>query len=82
MMMAAERVFEKYPFDNSDTVIAYVPLYRKKCIVPRKIFEGSRTGMFNNFAFPIPYESENLLTALYGDYLTLPPEEKKSCFSL
>jgi len=32
---------------------------------------------FEEFIIPVPKEAEKLLASIYGDYMTLPPEEKR-----
>ncbi|MDE5753721.1 MAG: LicD family protein [Oscillospiraceae bacterium] len=76
-MAKTERLFAKYRFDASEKVIAYVPLYRKKCIVDRTIFEGKRKVLFHGQSFPIPNGAEAYLKAVYGNYMQLPPAEQR-----
>ena len=76
-MSRTEKLFSKYRFDTSDKVIAYVPLYRKKCIVDRCIFEGKRNVLFHGKSFPIPPGAESYLATTYGDYMKMPPVEQR-----
>ena len=77
VMGKTEKIFSKYNIDSSDMVIAYVPAYKKKCIVEKNIFEGRREEIFEGQLFPIPIGAEAYLSSIYGDYKTLPPVEKR-----
>lgn len=56
-----------------------VGLYRKKMEVSAsECFERTSIAVFENHEFPIPYNADIVLKALYGgDYMTLPPVEKR-----
>ena len=43
----------------------------------RESFEGERVGIFEGQKFSIPYNSEDILETMYGDYMELPPEEER-----
>ena len=46
-------------------------------IVPRIVFEKVIKSDFENLKVNIPAEYDKYLTALFGDYMTLPPKEKR-----
>ena len=50
-----------------------------KNVYPRELFEAIISGSFEEGEFPIPQEFDRLLTQLYGDWRTLPPEEDRVC---
>lgn len=77
LMEQTERIFRRCSVEKCDYVIAYAPEYGKKCIVPKSIFQGKRFQEFEGMMLPIPTKSEDLLTAWYGDYMELPPIEKR-----
>lgn len=50
-----------------------------KEIFPKNYFEPAREIDFEGFKVTIPYKSEEVLTCIYGDYMTPPPENKRVC---
>lgn len=44
---------------------------------PTEWFDGGRFMCFEDRSYPVPRESEMILTRLYGDYMTPPPEDKR-----
>ena len=49
----------------------------KKRKIPAEVFSGSSPGLFEGRQYPIPVGYKQYLECLYGDYMTLPPEEKR-----
>jgi len=50
----------------------------KKGLMPSEWFDGISKTEFEGFKFNIPIHYNNILTQLYGDYMKLPPEEKRT----
>ena len=50
-----------------------------KEIFPKSYFEPARTIDFEGLRVRIPFKSEEILTCIYGDYMTPPPENARSC---
>lgn len=48
-----------------------------RMMFPAACFQGKRTHLFRDREFPVPADAEGYLTKAYGDYLTLPPVEKR-----
>jgi len=48
-----------------------------KNVYPREWLTARTTARFEGREFPIPAEYDRLLTHIYGDYMTLPPPEKR-----
>lgn len=76
-MKATEKILRHYPVDYSDYVFGYAPEYGKKRIIRKEWFKGVREEEFEHHFFFVPVKSEELLTAWYGDYMQLPPIEKR-----
>ena len=51
--------------------------YRTKEILPTEVYEGRATHVFEGHEFSILKDYDTFLTAVYGDYMQLPPEEKR-----
>ncbi len=50
-----------------------------KEIFPKSYFEPARVINFEDTKVKVPFKSEEILTCIYGDYLTLPPENARVC---
>jgi phosphorylcholine metabolism protein LicD/glycosyltransferase involved in cell wall biosynthesis len=50
-----------------------------KEIFPKSHFEPARTVDFEGIKVKIPLKSEEVLGCIYGDYMTLPPENARVC---
>lgn len=50
-----------------------------KEIFPKSYFEPARTIDFEGLQVRIPFKSEKILTCIYGDYMTPPPENARTC---
>lgn len=46
-------------------------------IIDRDEFDDSIPGNFESHSFPIPRNFDSILTRNYGDYMSLPPEDKR-----
>ncbi|MCI1998802.1 MAG: LicD family protein [Olsenella sp.] len=51
--------------------------YREREVVPTAYFGEPRKALFEGFPVNIPERTDEYLTALYGDYMTLPPAEQR-----
>ncbi len=67
----------RYEFDKCEYVHGSTSYYVEKAIFPRVFFEGVRTATFEGEVFSIPFMAEKVLSSIYGEYMKLPPEEKR-----
>jgi lipopolysaccharide cholinephosphotransferase len=51
----------------------------KKNVYPRELLISRQIARFDDGEYPIVREYDRLLTQLYGDWRTLPPEEERVC---
>lgn len=67
--------------ENSREVHSFFAAARsyKKNVYPRRWFSQRCDGQFENGTYPIPAAYDEVLTALYGDYMQLPPPEERVC---
>lgn len=77
-----DQVLQKYDYDTCDYVWNFSGSYGKREIVLKPQLGGERKGRFEDLTVSIPIESENYLTSIYGDYMTLPPENKRVSHSI
>lgn len=64
-------------FDDSGYVSCLVWDWEMSGIFPRSYFENSELLDFEGFGVPVPCGYDQILTADYGDYMQLPPEEER-----
>lgn len=69
---------EKYPYESSKYVgsVECIASY-KNDRMPKELFEGYSWCEFEGHKFKAPKGYHEVLTALYGDYMQLPPEEQR-----
>lgn len=71
------KMSEKNPFETSKYVAFCGAFYGEKEILEQKIFLASKLHEFENELYPIPVGYDTYLKKLYGDYMMLPPVEKR-----
>lgn len=72
-----ECYLRKYPYDTSEYVGFYNRISGLKSLLPKEWFNEVIIVPFENIEVPIPKMYDNYLTAIYGDYMTPPPENKR-----
>ena len=73
-----ERVSQwaKYSECEKVTVVSELEM-PEKVAFPRKDLENAELGRFEDAEFYIPRNADKILRRIYGDYMQLPPEEKR-----
>ena len=69
-----EKILKTYDFDDAEYAGNMLGRYREREVVPKKYFGEPKKALFENIEVNIPEMSHELQTALYGDYMKLPPE--------
>ena len=73
-----DKISKKYPFDNADTISGVVwGLYGIGECVDRKGFVETTEVEFEGRKFMAMSNYDEYLTGLFGDYMQLPPEDKR-----
>ncbi len=72
-----DKVLKKSDFYTSEYAGNMLGRYREKEAVPKRYFGTAQKAKFEELEVRIPEDSHALQTALYGDYMTLPPEGKR-----
>lgn len=67
----------KYPFNSSDKVGNVLGRYRSKEIVDKLIFGKPTLIPFEDCDMFSPERKESYLSCIYGDFMTLPPVDKR-----
>lgn len=73
-----ERALTKYSFEDSEWVISGAGVYPyAKEIHRRERFGSGQSVRFEDSTIAIPCKSDEVLTQYYGDYMSLPPQDKR-----
>lgn len=81
-LLKLDHVLQKYDYDKSEYVWNFAGGYGTREIVPKWQLSGEREGTFENLTVNIPEKSEEYLTSIYGDYMELPPVEKRQSHAI
>jgi putative licD-family phosphotransferase len=76
------KVIQKYDFKTSSYVGNVLGRYRVREIVPREYFKEPISLAFEDTMINCPTKYKEYLTEIYGDYMTLPPEEDRVAHNL
>ena len=72
-----DRILQKSDFYKAGYAGNMLGRYREREVVPSSYFGEPKKGPFENRSVNIPAKTHELLTALYGNYMKLPPEDKR-----
>ena len=72
-----ERCLKRYTCEESKYVMIYPSSYGEKEIFPKVYYGSGVDGEFEGIPVRLPDENHKILTALYGNYMQFPPEEKR-----
>ncbi|MCZ0860124.1 LicD family protein [Methanocorpusculum sp. MG] len=75
-VLIREQVYQHYNTRQTKKKIA-AAFSAKTDIMDADIFDDVTSLPFEEFFFPVPVKYHDVLTNLYGDYMTLPPEDKR-----
>lgn len=67
----------RYPYENSTLVAVYCGSYGSKEVFPKSWLDGTATFTFEGMDVALPSGYDDYLKQYYGDYMQLPPEEKR-----
>ncbi len=73
-----DKTFKKYNNPNNKYAVNLASYYDyRRETSPKEWYGKPRMVRFEDKEFPVPSEAEKLLTLIYGDYMILPPVEKR-----
>ncbi len=78
-MRALDRALSRYDFYTSKYIMNFMGSYKLKSVMDRELVYGE--GAYYNFEghlFHAPKDYDRYLTQIYGDYMKLPPLEKRN----
>lgn len=73
-----ERVASEYDFDSAEWIINFQGGYGLKELSRREYFDGYVLMDFDGYQLRVPKGYDGYLRDIYGDYMTLPPIEKRN----
>ena len=72
-----EKEIQKYSREDGQ-YMAFIPSkFKEKEVFPSGTFDKTIDLLFENLSLPAPEKFDTILTQFYGNYMTLPPEEKR-----
>lgn len=71
-------LLRRYPYDRSKYVVNFMGAYKFKEMFPKGIYESTRKYQFETEELVAPEQYDTVLKQLYGDYMTLPPEQQRN----
>lgn len=78
-MAALDKALSKYDFYKSKYIMNFMGSYKFKSIMDRKaIYAEGALYDFEKYKFNAPKNYDRYLKQIYGDYMKLPPEDKRN----
>lgn len=72
-----DKFLKKYEFENCNMIGDITGAYGFREFVPKEYFAEGKNVVLENIKVKAPSMAEEYLTQIYGDYMKLPPEEKR-----
>ena len=72
-----DKCMKKYPVKDGKNVINFMSEYKGKSEFPYDFFGKGRKSKFDELTARIPKNAEKILSNIYGNYMELPPEDKR-----
>ena len=74
-----DRAFNRYNSSPTEFIATLSSYHKLECqTVPAKVYDNTVYMNFEGYQLPVPGEYDFLLRKIYGDYMTLPPEEERA----
>lgn len=72
-----EQLYKEYRYEDCEYVANFCGAWDKKEIMLKSCFGNGTIGEFEGLKVMLPEDYDSYLTNVYGDYMTLPPVEKR-----
>lgn len=72
-----EKTITQFPYESSEVVGNYLGAYGIREFIPKKCFGTPKTYKFEDTELYGPEDYHYYLTSIYGDYMQLPPVDKR-----
>lgn len=73
----ADKTAKHYNGSDGSCVMPFMSAYGTREIFPKSFYENTKDTLFEGHMLKIPTEYDRILRQIYGDYLQLPPEDKR-----
>ena len=77
-----DRQLKKYDFDKSDRVINFCGFWHFKEMFPKSVYDNAADYRFEDILLRGPTDYNTVLTQMYGNYMTPPPEADRKHHTL
>lgn len=77
VMNGLDKTIKLFQYENCKYVGTYMGAYRFKEVVPKRFFGKSSKCDFEGLSLVAPERIDDYLKHMYGDYMKLPPEDKR-----
>ncbi len=77
LLRQMERICRQYDYDDSTLVAVYCGSYGPKEVFPKAWLQSQVMFPYEDMEVALPSGYDNYLRQYYGDYMQLPPEEKR-----
>lgn len=78
ILAKTEIIARRYSYDKEDYFVNLFGAYKFKEMFPKSWFKDGVELPFENIKLICPVEYDKVLTQMYGDYMTPPPEEQRT----
>lgn len=72
-----DKIISHYSYDSCDYAATVTGRYAMTEVYPKYIYDSFEEAVFEGYKFPILKEYDAYLKQHYGDYMSLPPEDKR-----
>lgn len=70
-------ILSRVPYDEGNYISIYGTIYKSKCIFPKSWFDSTVSFKYEGMDVLLPIQYDKMLKKIYGDYMKLPPMEKR-----
>lgn len=72
-----DKLYKENQYNKAKLVANYCGAWGEKEVMPKEYFGNGTEGEFEGIKVTLPEKTHEYLTSLYGDYMKLPPVEKR-----
>jgi lipopolysaccharide cholinephosphotransferase len=73
-----DRLLRRYPYEKSDYIVNFMGQYKFKEMFPKRLYGEGQDYPFEDITLHGPKHYDEILTQMYGDYMTPPKEEDRN----